>query len=152
MGKPGHISTHIIDKEIISELTATGITDPDIYTYDVNNTNAIINGFQIRKLNTITYATSITLSKCKEYIFRQYDNTSTESDGKLSTHAIGISTNGGNVYSDGIEYFIKDQQGTLLGPLSYIDYNTNFLVREVARQPYVKIKLQNKLLKYTVVI
>ena len=143
IGKPGHISTQIIDKKIISELTATGITNPDVYTYEVNNTNAVTSGFQIRGLNTTAYTTSITLSKGKEYIFRQYDNTSTESSGELSVHAIGISINGGNVYNDGVEYFIKDSQGKLLGPLSYIDYNINFLIRGVARQPYVKIKLQN---------
>jgi hypothetical protein len=144
-GKTGHISTQIIDKNIISELTVTGITNQDVYTFEVKNTNAVTNGLKIRKLNTETYTTNITLSKGKEYIFRQYNDTSTESGGELSTHAIGVSStiNGVAAYSDGVEYFIKDSQDILLGPLSYIDYNTNFLVRGVTGQPYVKIKLPN---------
>jgi hypothetical protein len=143
-GKLGHISTQITNKNIISELSPTGISNSDVYTYEVKNTNATIDGLQIRGINTSLYTTSITLSKGKEYIFRQYDNTSTE--GGLSPHTLGVSStiNGGaNVYNDGVEYFIKDPQGTLLGPLSYIDYNTNFSIRGFTRQPYVKIKLPN---------
>ncbi len=144
-GKTGHISTELVNKSIVTELLPTGISNSDEYTYEITNVDAGTNGLLIRKLGSNTNVTNLTLSKGKVYIFRQYDNTSTNTNSSLSTHGAGLSTsiNGGNIYTEGIEYFIKNSQGVLLGPLSHTDYYNNFIVRGSNREPYFTLKLPN---------
>ena len=144
-GHNGHMLTEIVDNRVVTKLDKTSVLDENTIIYEIKNNNAVADGLKIRLINTTTYVDNIQLFKGKKYIFRQYDDTSGGT--ALISHAIGFTTTineaSPSPYTDGIEYFIKDESDNLLGPLTYNEYSDNFVSRIDDREPYIQIKLLN---------
>ena len=146
-GFEDHITTEIDinDNKVIYKLNKTGINNKDIISYDINTQDVINNGLLIFNPQIQNFSNNITLYKGKEYILKQFDNTSINNN-ILSNHSINFSTipnptDLSTQYSNGIEFFIKDNNKNNLGPLNSNDYFNYFNNRSSESEPYIKINL-----------